>query len=88
MGGGDRSKVHYIAPSMENFLTDHFEKLRNGWFFTDRGEIESFPSNPVNNRGSTTITNGLKIEACAKYIHFQNEQDYYNNDATRYFFAY
>jgi hypothetical protein len=32
MGGGDRS----IAPSIENYLTDHLNKLRNNWFFTLR----------------------------------------------------
>jgi hypothetical protein len=79
MGGGDRSIVHYIAPSIESYLTDHLNKLRNDWFFTLRKQIECFPSNPTQNFGSLTITNGIKIEACAKYFHFLNEKDFYDN---------
>lgn len=51
--------------------------------------IESYSAKPETVRGSVTITNGVKIEAVAKYVHqFSNfGHDPYEQPLT-YFFAY
>jgi hypothetical protein len=64
MGGGDRSINQFIAPSIESFLSQHLDKLSTDWYFSTRGELEMFPANPLNNKGSVTVTNGVKVEAC------------------------
>ena len=71
LGGEDRSKAHFIAPNILSFLRDHYNKLSTNWYFDRREEIESFPNDPLSQGayGSVTVTNGVKIEAVAKYIH-------------------
>ena len=63
MGGGDRSKVLLCARSFEEYLEKHFDKLKANWYYSKRGTIEFFPADPRTNRGSVTITNGVRIEA-------------------------
>jgi hypothetical protein len=51
--------------------------------------VESFESHPESVGGSVTITNGVKIEVVAKYIHHLSTfgKDLYELPA-QYFFAY
>ncbi len=50
--------------------------------------IEPFPENPLHENGSVTITNGIKIEAVARYIDFFSvfDQQYYARP--KYYFTY
>ncbi|CDW77167.1 UNKNOWN [Stylonychia lemnae] len=88
-GGPDRSVVVFMAPDILSYLRQHNEKLKNQYFFTRRGIIETYPSYPQLLGGSLTVTHGIKIEAVANYIHFFGvfDKSYYNDD-TRYFFSY
>ena len=80
-----------IAPSIAMFLEQHYDRLKADWYFARRGELESFPNDPIRAgaHGSTTITNGVKIEAVAKYIHCFStfDRDLVMEDP-KYFFTY
>ena len=79
--------AHVIAPSLLAFLEGHLNKLRQNNFFDGRGRVEGFAGEPSHVRGSMTITEGIKIEAVAKFIqHFSLfNKDYYGDDAQFYF---
>ena len=42
----DRRKFMIIARSIKDFLEDHVWKLRNNWYMTMRGNIETYATNP------------------------------------------
>ena len=64
-------KVLLVAESIQSFLEDHVKKLRQNWFFTLRGNIETYANNPTDQGafGSVTITKGVKVTASAYYNH-------------------
>lgn len=88
-GGPDRSLVLFFAKDIMSYLESHLQKLKNDYYYTSRGEVESYESNPTKAKGSTSITNGIRIDAVAEYIHIFSvfDQDYYHNEC-RYFFSY
>jgi len=89
-GGPDRTHLQYIAPNILSFLEDHLLKLQEGYYYTGRHQIEGFPRFPSrDNGGSTTCTNGIKIEAASYYVHhFSMVSEKYFQDKTKYFFPY
>ena len=42
--------------------------MHTGYYFSDRGVLESFSNYPEQANGSVSVTNGVKIEAAAQYI--------------------
>ena len=89
MGGQDKSQIHVISPDILTFLERHSRRLQENYYFVKEGIIESYPSNPVSLYGSRTVTNGIQIDAVARYIHFFSlfDRDYYSDDVG-YFFSY
>ena len=91
MGGPDRSLAHIVAPNIETFLQQHYVRLMNRWFFNDGNVLTSFSRDPLSPGayGSVCVTNGLRIEAVAKYVHFYGKfsQERFNEN-TYFFFAY
>jgi len=69
-GGPDRSMVQVLSKSIVDFLEDYQRKLESNWYNIQNGQIESFPrvANAEGAFGSVTTTNGIRIEAAAKYI--------------------
>lgn len=68
-GGPDRSMVQVLSPSILNFLENHHKKLSEGYYFSDRGRLESFSKYPTpENGGSVAVTHGVRIEAVSQYI--------------------
>jgi hypothetical protein len=68
-GGDNGHKGHVIARNILSYLENHYYKLQSDYFFEGRGSIEGFCGKPLLARGSVTVTNGVKIEAVAKYVH-------------------
>jgi hypothetical protein len=50
-----------MANSLKDFLIEHINKLRNNWYMTLRGNIETYAMMPTDPGayGSVTITNGI-----------------------------
>ncbi|CDW81296.1 UNKNOWN [Stylonychia lemnae] len=90
-GGPDRSQVQVLGLDLMNFLEDHYDKLERNQFFSANSRIESF-FNPVQGREirqlSVAVTNGIRIEACAKYIHHFSIFDLQYHSQRRYYFTY
>ena len=65
----DKRKLVFISLSLKNYLNDHIKKLRNNWYMTSRGEIESYAMTPTDPGafGSITKTNGFVITAHAYF---------------------
>ena len=81
-GGPDRSMTQVIAKDLMTFLEDHYNKLSADFFFSGNGKLESFcrgKPNPSFKNASVATTNGIIVEACAKYIHHFSvfDIDYY-----------
>lgn len=85
--GGNKSKVLVLARSIEEYLRDHYDKLRSNYYYNGRGELECMPTNPLNGNGSVTTTNGVRIEAVGKHFHFYDEKEHYSQQL-KYFFSY
>lgn len=67
----DMRKTLVIADSIQSFLADHVNKLRNNWYMNFRGNIETYALNPTDQGafGSVTVTKGVKVTAVANYNH-------------------
>jgi hypothetical protein len=62
--------------------------LQSRYYFDKKGRIESFPSDPRMENGSVTVTQGVRIEAVAKYIHFFSVFDVSHYHRQKYYFTY
>lgn len=73
----DLRKSCVMAYSIKDFLEDHVHKLKNDWYMTLRGNIETYAMNPTDPKafGSVTVTNGVKITAVGCYHHLISEFD-------------
>ena len=87
-GGPDRTLCHVISDSIVDFLSDHLAKLQNQFYFNQKGQIESFPADPLQFGGSVTVTNGVRIEAVGRYIHYFSLFDTTYYHKPKFFFAY
>ena len=61
--GVDKSNLIYVAASIEEYLAQYYDILRNDRLFVHDGEISAFRSDPTEICGSVTITQGIKVEA-------------------------
>ena len=85
----DQGKVLNIAPSILDFLRNHNTKLKNTWYNNTKEEIiETYSRVPTDPGafGSVTITNGVKITACAFYNH--HISSFSDGDHDHYQFSY
>lgn len=66
----DLRKTFVMAYSIKEYLENHVNKLKNDWYMTLRGNIETYAMNPTDSKayGSVSITNGVKITAVGDYI--------------------
>ena len=88
-GGDNGHKGHIIAENILTFLEHHYQRLTSDYFFNGRGTIEGFCGKPELARGSVTVTNGVRIEAVAKYVHhFSQFDDDSIMNRSQYFFTY
>lgn len=87
--GIDKSTILYLAPTLEEFLAQHYQTLSNDRFSLSNGEISEFRKNPAELFGSTTVTQGIKVEVQAFVHHFfcRFDKDVYEG-APKYFFVY
>eukprot|EP00347_Sterkiella_histriomuscorum_P002208 403369051 len=88
-GGPDRTVFLYLGKDILSYMESHLRKLQADYYYSLRGEVESYERNPRDAFGSTTITNGVKIDAVANYIHIFSvfDKEHYGNEC-RYFFSY
>lgn len=63
--GTDKSQALFIAPSIESYLSKHCQLLKEDRLFVHQGEIQSFYKDPLENFGSVSIQNGIRIEVQA-----------------------
>jgi hypothetical protein len=71
----DLRKTMVVAYSIQDFLTDHVQKLKDDWYMSTRGNIETYAAKCTDPRayGSVTITHGVKITAVGYYNHLISE---------------
>jgi hypothetical protein len=86
-GGEDFSIVRVLAPSILSFVESHYQRLKSDFYMSKRQLIEGYSNKPLLVKGSVTVTNGIKIEAVAKYLHHLSFFDEEQFDK-KYFFAY
>jgi hypothetical protein len=60
--GTDKTFALFVAPSIEAYLTKHYNLLKEDKLFVHNGEIQSFLRNPLDNYGSVSVSNGIRIE--------------------------
>lgn len=60
--GTDKTHALYVAPSIEAYLARHYQLLKDDNLFVHNGEIHSFLRNPLDNHGSVSVSNGIRIE--------------------------
>lgn len=70
LGGQDKKYCQIIGTSLLGYLEGYCERVKNDFYVCFRDRIEGFPKDPRVWGGSVTVTNGVKVEAVAKYIHF------------------
>jgi hypothetical protein len=67
---GDHQQGLLLADSLLGYLERYVQRVESDFYSTLKGRIEGFPRDPASFKGSTTVTEGVCIEAVAKYIHF------------------
>ena len=75
--GQDFRKSLFLAPSIKTYLQQHVNRLKNNWYVTRKGFVETYadmPDAPGAN-GSVTVTNGVRIRAHAHYNHIVSQFD-------------
>ena len=71
-----------IADSIKSFLEDHVKKLKQDWYMTLRGSIETYALTPSDEGayGSVAVTNGVKVTAVAYYNHIISQFHSFENE--------
>jgi hypothetical protein len=87
-GGPDRSQSQYLAASLYDYLNLHLEKLKTNYYYNKNGVIQTFPRDPKSQFGGVAITEGVKVEAVAQYIHFFSTFDGTYYPSPKKYFAY
>ena len=88
-GGSDRSMFQVVAPDIVTFLEQHLSRVQSNYYFTQRGMIEGYCNRPTEAFGSSTVTEGVRIDAVAHYVHFfSNFDKAFFRDEAKLFFAY
>lgn len=63
--GCDKSNVLLLAPSLENYLSQHYQTLVEDRYFMHNNEITAFRKYPQEVGGSSTITQGIQVDVQA-----------------------
>jgi hypothetical protein len=61
--GCDKSNVLCLAPTLQDFLENHYQTLVEDRYFMQNNEITGFRKIPREIGGSTTATQGIQVEA-------------------------
>lgn len=89
INGIDKSHAMYVFDSPEEYLTLHYNLLRNDALWTHQGELFVFRKDPELFYGSTTVTKSIKVEAQSWLVHmFCRFNKELFDDAPKYFFVY
>lgn len=87
--GTDKSQALFIAPSIESYLSKHCQLLKEDRLYVHDGEIQSFFRDPLENFGSVSVQNGIRIEVQAQIVHmFCRFDRSVHSDAPKYSFVY
>jgi hypothetical protein len=63
--GCDKSNLLLLAPTLENYLSTHYQTLVENRYFMHNNEITSFRKYPQEIGGSVTVTQGIQVEVQA-----------------------
>ena len=88
VGGPDMRKCLILGTSLLDYLEQYLQRVETEYYSTLRGKIEGFPRDPTVWGGSATTTNGVRIEAVAKFIHFFSRFQQSAGQQASYYFTY
>ena len=87
--GCDKSNVLRLAPSLLEYLQNHYQTLVEDRYFMQNNEITAFRKIPLEIGGSSTVTQGIQVEAQAILQHmFCRFDKEIFEQVPKYFFVY